>query len=108
MIYLSSFIQDFPTSANLLDSKSRKRLVLIGAQKFNAKPKIGLSFLEENNLIYTDLSDDIDRSKSLAKFLKDCTRIDKRLLGDFISRQENSELLEAFIGLFDFKNVSHS
>lgn len=60
-------------------------------------------FLEENKLIYAD--PEVPRPQSLAYFLKTCTRIDKRILGDFISKPDNLDVLEAFIGLFDFKNV---
>ncbi len=73
---------------------------------FNNKPKNGLTFLEENGIIYNDISEDVSKAKSLASFLKGCTRLDKRLLGDYISKPENIEILNAFIGLFDFKNVS--
>ena len=87
-------------------SKSQKQLVLTGAARFNTKPKAGLAFLEENGLIYADLSTEVSKDRSLATFLKNCTRLDKRLLGDFISKPDNLELLKAFIGLFDFKDVS--
>lgn len=73
---------------------------------FNNKPKNGLTFLEENGIIYSDLSEDVSKPKSLASFLKGCTRLDKRLLGDYISKPDNIGLLNEFIGLFDFKNVS--
>jgi len=87
-------------------SKSQKQLVLTGAARFNTKPKTGLAFLEENKLIYADLPPKVSKAQSLATFLKNCTRIDKRLLGDFISKPDNIDILKAFIGLFDFKNVS--
>ena len=99
--------QEFPTPQSLLQTKSQKKLILTGAARFNSKPKTGLTFLEENGLIYTDLSPEISKAQSLATFLKGCTRIDKRLLGDYISKPENIEILKAFIGLFDFKNVCH-
>lgn len=88
-----------------MQDKSRKKLVLTGAARFNSKPKSGLAFLEENKLIYSDLSPDVSRARSLAIFLKSCTRLDKRLLGDYISKPDNLELLKEFFGLFDFKNV---
>ena len=75
----------------------------MGATRFNTKPKSGLAFLEENKLIYTDPEE--PRPLSLAKFLKSSARIDKRLLGDFISRPDNLELLKAFMTLMDFKGV---
>jgi brefeldin A-resistance guanine nucleotide exchange factor 1 len=88
-----------------LQTKSQKKLILTGAARFNSKPKTGLTFLEENGLIYADLSPDVSKARSLATFLKGCTRLDKRLLGDYISKPDNIEILKAFIGLFDFKDV---
>lgn len=88
-----------------MEAKSRKQLVLTGASRFNTKPRTGLNFLEENKLIYADLSADTTKAQSLAKFLKGCSRLDKRLLGDFISKPDNIDLLHAFLSLFDFKGV---
>ncbi|KAI0781091.1 Sec7-domain-containing protein [Trametes elegans] len=91
----------YPRPEDLQHTKSKKRLVLTGAARFNTKPKTGLTFLEENKLIYSDPNE--PRPLSLAKFLKHSARIDKRLLGDFISRPENIEVLKAFMTLMDFK-----
>ncbi|KAG1835732.1 hypothetical protein EV424DRAFT_1524157 [Suillus variegatus] len=95
---------EFILPDSLIQDKSRKKLVLTGAARFNSKPKIGIAFLEENKLIYSDLSPEVSRTRSLAIFLKSCTRLDKRLLGDYISKPDNLELLKEFIGLFDFKD----
>lgn len=78
--------------------------MLEGAAKFNQKPKEGLKFLEANGIIYDDPS--VPRSQSLALFFKTCPRLDKKLLGDFISRPDNIEVLQAFMTLFDFRGVS--
>lgn len=99
--------QDFEPPKQLLQNKSRKKLVLTGAVRFNSKPKLGLAFLEENKLIYSDLSPEVSRAKSLAKFLKSSTRLDKRLLGDYLSKADNLELLREFMNLFDFKDVNY-
>lgn len=90
-----------------MQSKSTKNIVLAGAARFNAKPKTGLVFLEENGVIYHDLPPEVSRDKSLAMFLKSCTRLDKRLLGDFISKPDTLPVLKEFIRLFDFKGVSN-
>lgn len=97
-------IQNYITVAELQQSRSQKKMILTGASRFNTKPKTGIAFLEENKLIYTDPNE--PRAQSLAVFLKSCARLDKRLLGDFISRPDNIDVLKAYIGLFDFKNVS--
>ncbi|KAI9064275.1 Sec7-domain-containing protein [Trametes sanguinea] len=91
----------FPPPEELQHAKSTKKMVLTGASLFNNKPKNGLAFLEENKLIYADPSE--PRPLSLAKFLKNSARIDKRLLGDFISKPENIDVLKAFMTLFNFK-----
>lgn len=101
-------LQSYPSPDSILQTKSQKKLILSAASKFNTKPKLGLAFAEENGLIYHDLSEGVTKDQSLARFLKSCSRLDKRLLGDFISKPDNIELLRAFIGLFAFKNVGSS
>ncbi|KAI0273816.1 hypothetical protein BC834DRAFT_855713 [Gloeopeniophorella convolvens] len=95
--------KNYVSAEELMQRKSKKRLILAGAARFNAKPKTGLTFLEENGLIYHDLSNEVTRPLSLARFLKSSTRLDKKLLGDFISKPDNLDILKAFIGLFDFR-----
>lgn len=105
---MAYFLQEYPSAKSLLQAKSKKQLILTGASRFNSKPKSGITFLEENGLIYADLGPETSKARSLALFLKNCTRIDKRLLGDFVSKPENLDVLKEFIGLFDFKDVSHT
>ncbi|EJF65717.1 Sec7-domain-containing protein [Dichomitus squalens LYAD-421 SS1] len=96
--------RSFPPPEQLQLTKSKKKLILTGTAKFNTKPKTGLAFLEENKLIYADPNE--PKPLSLAKFLKSSARIDKRLLGDFISKPDNIEVLKAFLSLMDFKGKS--
>ncbi|KAJ7702369.1 hypothetical protein B0H17DRAFT_1167206 [Mycena rosella] len=99
---------NFPDPQSLIQAKSQKKLVVSAAAQFNTKPKKGLAFLEENRLIYTDLpanAPESAKAHNLAVFLKGCTRLDKRVLGEYISREENLPLLKAFIGLIDFRGV---
>jgi len=85
--------------------KAYKKLFLAGTARFNTKPKLGLAFLEENGLLFKNEPEGVPRARSIAKFLKSATRLDKKLLGDFISRSENTEILKEFISLYDFKSV---
>ncbi|KAF8577240.1 Sec7-domain-containing protein [Ramaria rubella] len=98
--------EEWPTGAplpeDLLRNKSQKRLILIGASRFNAKPKDGIQFFIENGFV-SKQENDVSEAQSLARFLKKCPRLDKKLLGDFLSRPDNREVLDAFIRLFDFK-----
>lgn len=98
-----------PSPSTLTGRKDRKGVLLIGAAMFNAKPKQGLAMLEKEGIITPDSgpgSDAEKRTRGIAKFLKQSTRLDKRELGDYISRPDQLDLLKVFIGSFDFKGVS--
>lgn len=83
--------------------KAKKATILDGARRFNAKPKDGLAFLEKEGLLdYGDAS--LSREERIARFLKECPRLDKKLVGDYIGRPDNIKVLEAFLRLFDFKD----
>ncbi|KDQ13235.1 hypothetical protein BOTBODRAFT_633172 [Botryobasidium botryosum FD-172 SS1] len=92
-----------PKPEDLAYSKSRKGTLLAGAARFNQKPKTGIEFLEEKGMIYTG---EESRERSLATFLKNTPRLDKKLLGDYISRSENGAVLTEFMKLFDFRDKS--
>ncbi|KAL6881533.1 hypothetical protein J3F83DRAFT_722627 [Trichoderma novae-zelandiae] len=88
---------NFPDPEELRERRRRKRTIIIGTSKFNEKPKLGLSYLEANNII-TNVEDPV----SVAKFLKGTSRISKAVLGDFLSKKGNEAILAAFMDLFDF------
>ncbi len=90
------------TAEALAMQKAKKATILDGASRFNAKPKDGLAFLEKKGMLdYGDAS--LSREERIARFLKECPRLDKKLVGDYIGRPDNVKVLEAFIKLFDFK-----
>lgn len=88
-----------PDPDKLNQSRRRKELVVKAAAKFNEDPKTGIHFMKDNAVIDID-----NETASLAKFLFSSGRINKRLLGDFISKPKNLTLLQAFVRLFDFAN----
>lgn len=98
----------YPT--NIALKKSRKKVVLNGARKFNIKPTTGLEYLARHGIIDINFDENNiwtkETSESVAKFLKQCARLDKRLLGDYLSRPDNIEVLKSFFNLFNFENVS--
>lgn len=82
----------------VLNTKEKKRLLLTGAARFNKSPKTGIVFLKEHGFVN-------ETPESLAIFLKKTPRLNKRLLGDFISKPSNIDILNAFMVLFDFNGV---
>ena len=84
---------------------------------FNAKPKNGLAFLEKEGIITYDASPEglegeekdkaeKGRAEAVARFLRSSSRLDKKEIGDYISRPDQVPLLTAFMRTFDFKGVS--
>ncbi|EJD53316.1 hypothetical protein AURDEDRAFT_157889 [Auricularia subglabra TFB-10046 SS5] len=98
----------FQSSDVLKSHKSSKRLLIMGASKFNVKPKDGLAFLAQHHLLGPLGENGAPTRENVAKFLKCSPRLDKKLLGDYISRSENRDLLVAYIKLFDFHGVGRT
>lgn len=92
---------DLPSQESLKESRGRKDALLEGARRFNQKPKDGLVYFEQQGFISRDAA---ARDHSIAKFLKDCPRLDKKLLGDYLSRPGNEGVLDSFLRLFDFND----
>ncbi|KAF4971167.1 hypothetical protein FSARC_1889 [Fusarium sarcochroum] len=87
----------FPDPTTLREQRRRKKIIIKGASKFNEKPKAGLGYLEAQGIIQ-----DATNPVAVAKFLKGTSRVNKKVLGDFLSKRGNEEILGAFLGLFDF------
>lgn len=81
----------------LRNQRERKKVIVLGATRFNENPKAGIAYLASNNII-----ENPDDPLQIAQFLKGTARVSKKVLGDFISKKSNEEILKAFIGLFDF------
>ncbi|ORZ01929.1 hypothetical protein BCR41DRAFT_342440 [Lobosporangium transversale] len=81
----------------LFKRRQQKEILVKGAAKFDESPKAGLAYLEAHGMI-SSLND----PEAVAHFLKSSTRLSKRLLGEYLAKPANSEVLKAFIQLFDF------
>ncbi|KAI9649617.1 GDP/GTP exchange factor for ARF [Ciborinia camelliae] len=89
----------YPDQATLREQKRRKKIIIQGTIKFNENPKAGIAFLASQGII-----DDPKNAKAVANFLKGTSRVDKKQLGEFISKKGNEPILEALMDSFDFEN----
>lgn len=92
--------KDLPDPAALRTQRAKKTIVVRGVQKFNENPTAGIAFLASQGII-----DSADNPASIAKFLKGTTRVDKTVLGEFLSKLKNYEILKTFMDLFDFDGL---
>jgi golgi-specific brefeldin A-resistance guanine nucleotide exchange factor 1 len=87
-----------PDLVRLRRQRERKKLIILGATKFNENPKAGIAYLASNDII-----ENPDDPLQIAQFLKGTTRVSKKVLGDYISKKSNEHILKAFMSLFDFE-----
>ncbi|KAJ9653623.1 GDP/GTP exchange factor for ARF [Neophaeococcomyces mojaviensis] len=81
----------------LRHQRMRKKIIKSGSLKFNDNPKAGIAYLTKNGII-----ENPDDPVQIAEFLKSTSHVSKKVLGEFITKKTNQELLIAFISLFDF------
>jgi brefeldin A-resistance guanine nucleotide exchange factor 1 len=92
--------EGLPSVEALREQRARKDIIIRGAAKFNEKPKAGIAYLASQGIIA-----DPDDPKSIAEFVNGTTRVDKKVLGEFISKRENEPILKEFMKLFDFSGL---
>lgn len=68
------------------------QLHMQGTELFNAKPAKGIAFLQEQGLLSTPLD-----PGEVVTFLKENPRLDKKMIGEYISCKKNKVVLEAFV-----------
>ncbi|KAL5113966.1 GDP/GTP exchange factor for ARF [Pleosporales sp. CAS-2024a] len=90
-------VEGFPSAQALREQRAKKKTIIRGASMFNEKPKDGIAFLTAAGII-----EDPEDPKCVAKFVKGTTRVDKKVLGEFLAKRGNEAILTAFIELFDF------
>jgi len=89
-----------PTRDEIAELKNKKKIYQIGTEQFNTKPKQGLSYLQEQGLLSKPLN-----ATEVVTFLKENHRLDKNQIGEYISRRDNKEVLEAFVKSFNFEDT---
>ncbi|KAF7667847.1 hypothetical protein LDENG_00040800 [Lucifuga dentata] len=94
------FSSGLPDSQELMEIRTKKKLLITGTEQFNQKPKKGIQFLQEKGL----LSNPMD-NKQVAQWLRENPRLDKKMIGEFISDRKNMELLDSFVNTFTFQGL---
>ncbi|XP_077350536.1 Golgi-specific brefeldin A-resistance guanine nucleotide exchange factor 1 isoform X2 [Festucalex cinctus] len=94
------FSSNLPESQELLEIRAKKKLLITGTEQFNLKPKKGIQFLQEKGL----LSNPMDNNQ-VAQWLRENPRLDKKMIGEFVSDRNNMELLDSFVNTFTFQGL---
>ncbi|XP_070398322.1 Golgi-specific brefeldin A-resistance guanine nucleotide exchange factor 1 isoform X4 [Nothobranchius furzeri] len=94
------FSSYLPDSQELMEIRTKKKLLITGTEQFNQKPKKGIQFLQEKSL----LRDPMDNNQ-VAQWLRENPRLDKKMIGEFVSDRKNMELLDSFVNTFTFQGL---
>ncbi|KAK3910453.1 Golgi-specific brefeldin A-resistance guanine nucleotide exchange factor 1 [Frankliniella fusca] len=89
--------QNIPTHEQLMAVKRKKKLLATGTEQFNSKAKKGIQYLQEHHLLATPLD-----TSEVVHFLRENPRLDKKMIGEYISNRENLAVLDSFVKSFDF------
>lgn len=89
-----------PDSQELLEIRAKKKLLITGTEQFNQKPKKGIQFLQEKGL----LSEPLDNNQ-VAQWLRENHRLDKKMIGEYVSDRKNMDLLDSFVRTFTFEGL---
>uniref|UniRef100_A0A182MM42 SEC7 domain-containing protein n=1 Tax=Anopheles culicifacies TaxID=139723 RepID=A0A182MM42_9DIPT len=83
--------------------KRKKRLLTQGTDLFNQRPEKGIQFLQENGLLNPVLD-----PQEVAQFLRENSGLDKKMIGEYISKKKNveSRILEVYVKSFDFAGLT--
>lgn len=73
-----------------------------GTELFNQRPDKGIQFLQENNYLNPQLD-----PEEVAHFLRTNSSLDKKMIGEYISKKKNveSKILENFVKSFNFADI---
>lgn len=78
------------------------QLLASGSEQFNSKPKKGIMFLQEHHLLSTPLD-----PQEVVHFLRENPRLDKKMIGEYISNRSNLQVLDYFVKWVTAINVWH-
>lgn len=92
---------NFTSLPQLIINKNNKAEFIKCTEQFNKKPSEGLRALGEAGFI-----SNIEDTKAVAEFMYNkSVRLNKKVLGEFLAKPSNKELLKYFIDLFDFTGL---
>lgn len=87
------------TEQKMEELRNKKRVLSQGTDLFNQRPEKGIQFLQENGTLNLTLD-----PLEIAHFLRESPGLDKKMIGEYISKKKNVEkgILEVFVKSFDF------
>lgn len=85
----------------LIKKKEQKKEFIAATNIFNESPKLGIKALQEKGFIKS--SEDHDELASF--FFERSSRVNKKVLGEFLAKPSNSDLLVKFMSFFQFEGL---
>lgn len=71
-----------------------------GTDLFNSSPGKGIEYLHKHGVLKSEFD-----AKEIVTFLKENQKLDKKMIGEYISNRNHLPVLEEFVKSFDFTNM---
>ncbi|CAF1390661.1 unnamed protein product [Adineta ricciae] len=91
---------NLPSQDDLKKIKYDKKVLKQGSELFNQNPSLGITFLQENQILTNPL-----QVNEIVKFLKENPMLDKKVIGEYISNRKNANVLEQYVRTFNFEDM---
>lgn len=94
--------QRLPKADELKSVRNKKRLITQSTDLFNSSATKAIQFLKDNKIFSQD--PDVF-NKQLIEYLKETLALDKKIIGEYLTKRNNTEILEQFVESFSFTNL---
>ena len=95
-------VDKLPKSEELKATKLKKRLMIQSVDLFNSSPTKSIQFLKDNKIFS---SEPTVFNQQLIKYLKETPQLDKKIIGEYLSKRSNIAILEQFVTSFNFAEL---
>ena len=82
------------------EKQKKKKIVNKGTSDFKDNPSKGIAYMQEMNLFQTPM-DPVE----VGTFMRENPHLDKKQIGEYVSKRKNLEVLEAFVCSFEFAGL---
>lgn len=91
-----------PKIEDLKAVRTKKRLIIQSTDLFNSSPSKAIQFLKDNKIFSQET---VLYNAQLIEYLKDTQLLDKKIIGEYLTKKKNLSILEQFVDSFNFNGL---
>lgn len=95
--------QRLPKVEELKAVRTKKRLIIQSTDLFNASASKGIQFLKDKKIFGADNEEHFNQK--LIEYLRETPLLDKKMIGEFLTKRANLAILQRFVESFNFQKL---